>query len=516
MTIFQGVEGDSGDLFELDNVTMSEAYLNANNHYDDDFVGNSYEQGLENFGIESDLSDKEIENVLNISAVNSLNVSSSSHPQENIKTPVKRPYLRKGEGKSLVISNSRKGLKKIGETNSNLSHGEKKAHSIPNTSISTFESADSRLATENSELEINYDKLIQKKLDLIDEKIEYIHETQEDIIKKKTMLANEKKKFENFKITFEKELRMKYEKSLLKLEEEVKRLKKENNKLTKEKVNLNDIITRLKMTIKNKDIEISRLRDVATLGREENESKINDKRIKEGIYNDNMLKLNSGEPSYFVSGSSSNSKPISHRSMVSNEITFADKDMIIEDFISKFNFEKELDSLYGILSTSFNFSLDSIEFTSLPKIPSDLNKPWCDIEKPYKINKDDISKTMTFKFPSGLVEVVFFDDSNDSICPVNTRKLLWTHLGWCILVYPNNDIKAIKPNKDITYHYVNKDIVRCVVDINNFSNYGFECSKLHISKFFSIGQLQCFDPDTKKTYIVHSDNTLQILNDSCI
>ncbi|KAH8740198.1 hypothetical protein FG386_001859 [Cryptosporidium ryanae] len=507
----QKAESDYGDMNNLSN-NMSKVYIGVNNHYDDDFVGNYDKQRIQDFGIYSSDSDKEIENVLSGVSVNFSNESPSACQQEDVKTPIKRPYLKKGEGKSLVISNSRKSLKKTEENNSILFKGEKKVQKVPNYSLSSFESTGSMLTTENNGLETNYDELIQKKLDLIDEKIEYIHETQEDIIKKKAIIFNEKKRLENFKIAFEKELKAKYEKRFFKLEEEVKKLRQENNKLEKEKVNSNDLITRLKMAIKNKDAEISRLKDI-NREKKENERKVDKNKIR-GAYNESKGNSES-EFNFFVS-SSTYSKPTSNRSMVSNEIASANKDIIIEEFISKFNFEKELDSLYGILSTSFSLLTESFEFTSLPKIPSDLNKPWCDIEKPYRINKDDISKTITFKFPSGLVEVVFFDDSDNSICPVNTRKLLWTHLGWCILVYPNNDIKAIKPDKDIIYHYVNKGIVRCVVNINSFLNNDFESSKLHISKFFSIGQLQCFDPDTKKTYIVHSDNTLQILNNSCV
>ena len=499
---------------------MSNISLNVEDQYYDDFVGSCSRQGVDNFGFESRESDKRAENALSFNSASDSKELYLSDSQENARTPIKRPYLKKGEGKSLVISNSRKESKKRGE-GFVYCKNEKEMTNARDLSVSNFEHTFSRLTTEDCNSEIDYDKIIQKKLDLIDEKIEYIHETQEDIIKKKAVLASERKKLNNYKAVFEKELKIKYEKSLSKFEDEIKKLKFENNKLQSEKANLNDLITRLKITIRDKDYEISRLKKVTSAKEKKGmENKLDSNKMAKDTNYDDKGKFNGKISNSVVPDllGNSNVGPASNVHAVPNRSAFigADRDLLIEDIILKFDFEKELDSLYGILSTSFNFSIEGVELVSLPKIPEDINKPWCDIENPYKINKDDILKTITFVFPSGLVEIVFFDDSNGSICPVNTRKLLWTHLGWCILVYPNNDIKAIKPNRDIIYHYVNRDIVKCVINSENISDCELECSKLYISKFFSLKQLQCFDPDTKKTYIIHSDKTRQIINNSFV
>ncbi|KAH8581915.1 uncharacterized protein ELE39_003718 [Cryptosporidium sp. chipmunk genotype I] len=517
--------------------------------------------------------------------------------ESQLRTPPKRPFLRKGEGKSLVISNSRKAngdsttrrssqirQHTAAKTVSNSAPARRFVRSnkpvmpevgrngkldslllgIESSNLTTESGAerfeifdteeefmgikwdkeqnmDSQKSyrsekikgnTAEREQEKDYDKLIQQKLDLLDEKMEYIHETHEEMLKKKTLLDRERKLLESHKVNFEKELRAKFEKSRQEIELEKRRLERENNKLTKDKITLNDQVTRLKMTIKSKDAEINRLtKEITLMERKEKERENMQNRVPLGrkeVSSESVEKKRIGKPRSGnqnigeferprLTGSTSIT-PLTTNLQTTTSISsnssasFIDRDLVIEEQLASFDFEKELDLLYGILSTCFEFVGEEEDFTTLPGIPEEVGRPWCDIEKPYKIQRDDDLRTITFKFPSGLVEIVFCDEQGDAVCPRNTRKLLWTHLGWCILVYPNRDIKAIKPDKNITYHYVEKDIVKCVVGTSDLLNYDGETTKLHFSKFFSLGQLQCVDPETRKTYIIHSDMSKQILN----
>ncbi|KAJ1613361.1 hypothetical protein OJ253_225 [Cryptosporidium canis] len=508
--------------------------------------------------------------------------------EDYIKTPPKRPFLRKGEGKSLVISNSRKAngesMKRgfqAGESNSsrpfpsslaNKRHESSnrpkkpdisrrgKLDSLflgiddPNVKVSNEGQSFNHMESEedfgemgwevdrhsekqtNNEIdrergkvagveqERDYDQLIQQKLDLLDEKMEYIHQTHEEMMRKKTLLAKERKLLESHKVTFEKELRTKFEKSKQEIESEKRRLERENNKLTKDKIALNDQVVRLKMTIKAKDAEINRLTKEIKLMEKKEKERENSRARATSTRKEKQTekskpknqKIGELDSSNFAGNSSIT--PLTTNLQTTTSISsnssgsFIDRDLLIEEYLASFDFEKELDLLYGILSTCFEYTGEGEDFTTLPGIPNDVGKPWCDIEKPYKIQRDDDMRTITFKFPSGLVEIVFYDEQGDSVCPKNTRKLLWTHLGWCILVYPNGDIKAIKPDRNITYHYVEKDIVKCVVGMNDILNYDGEFTKLHLSKFLSLRQLQCVDPETRKTYIIHSDMSKQIFN----
>ncbi|KAF7458370.1 hypothetical protein HWI79_1069 [Cryptosporidium felis] len=516
--------------------------------------------------------------------------------KSDLKTPEKKPFLRKGEGKSLVISNSRKIYCNTSERgNSNrteladrdssepilttLSEGKFRNKKKPGNitrKVRTggFDLADSlflgiedpevtnyvtdedylesprdeniiETSEENvnfSEKKINgrdskigkekhsekdYDKLIKQKLDLLDEKMEYINETHEEMIKKKTLLAKEKKLLESYKLTFEKDLKTRFEKDKKEIESDRRRLERENVKLTREKINLNEQVTRLKMTIKAKDAEISRLT-----------KEIAQKEKKEKEQRDNMVKRSIGKRGGLANTAierssvhnqvnrdsevirfegATNITPLSTNLQTTTSISsnssgsFIDRDLLIEEYLMRFDFEKELDLLYGILSTCFDYLGE--ELMNLPRIPHEINVPWCDIEKPYRIQEDEDLKTTTFSFPSGLVEIVFYNEDERAVCPRNTRKLIWTHLGWCVLVYPNGDIKAIKPDKNMIYHYVEKGIVKCIVAIRDLLSYDGEESKLHLSKFFSLKQLQCVDPETRKTYIIHSDFSKQIVNE---
>ncbi|OII72480.1 uncharacterized protein cubi_00475 [Cryptosporidium ubiquitum] len=591
---------------EMENVYEMEK-LNINSEDIDEGVDNMVSVHAAGFGVydfesEDDEISKEItkgygiKNETDGSVTETERTTNENEREDHLITPKKRPFLRKGEGKSLVISNSRKAngesLKKSSQVKSRTT-----VKSVPNSTparkfrnsnrpdirkvnknakfdslllgiqssnmtmeseaegFEIFESEEefvgmewdgeqnvenlksnkndkNKQKTSEKEQERDYENLIQQKLDLLDKKMEYIHETHEEMLKKKTLLARERKLLESYKVNFEKELKLKFEKSKQEIESEKRRLERENNKLTKDKIALSDQVTRLKMTIKAKDAEINRLtKEITQMEKKEKEREAQKSRmvsVKRENSSENVEKKRAEkfktkiqknedlEISRFPGSSSIT--PLTTNLQTTTSISsnssgsFMDRDLIIEEHLVNFDFEKELDLLYGILSTCFEFVGEGEDFTTLPGIPNEIGKPWCDIEKPYKIQKDDDLKTITFKFPSGLVEIVFCDEQENSICPKNTRKLLWTHLGWCILVYPNGDIKAIKPDKNITYHYVEKDIVKCVVGMRDLLNYDGEATKLYLSKFFSLGQLQCVDPETRKTYIIHSDMSKQILN----
>lgn len=526
------------DSREYDDLSVEEVYgMNSSNFYeeDDDFYKKENWKDLDSetkndnnfFSDDFDISDDNCYSQENKSEGLKTKV-------DDIKTPVKRPFLKKGEGKSLVISNSRKENSKNSKNSKDLEFINK----IDNSIKSSNKKLVSTIIKDNNEDEflekdliknnyVNYDEIIQQKLNLLDEKMEYIHQTHQEVIRNKNILNKERKQLESYKNLLEKELKSKYEKSKTEFEIEKKRLERENIKLTKEKMKSNELITHLKMTLKAKDAEIARLiKEISQKEKKEKdmENKLNKLKNEK---NDNLKRKNETRKlerslknkSDSMNSLNNNIAPVTTllqtTSISSNSSSsFIDKDFLIEEFLLNFDFEKELDLLYGILSTSFAFSDDCDDFTTLPKVPNDLNVPWCDIEKPYKTIKDDDLKTITFKFPSGLIEIVFIDESNNSICPINTRKLLWMHLGWCIIVYPNNDIKAIKPNKNIIYHYIEKDIVKCIVNIKDILSCDGEETRIHLSKFFSLNQLQCVDPETKKTYIIHSDKTKQIINNS--
>lgn len=514
--------------------------------------------------------------------------------EDRLKTPKKRPFLRKGEGKSLVISNSRKanagggeslrrssqrrtgemhasvgrspssapsrqrrsGVDRSVKTVDSLFLGTVRSSESMNDGVKRFEIFESeqeggdggcgeglenlgcnqgdasvgRGVAAEEQKERDYDRLIQQKLDLLDEKMEYIHETHEDMMRKKTLLARERKLLESHKVTFEKELRAKFEKSKQEIESEKCRLERENNKLAKDKMALSDQVTRLKIAIKAKDAEISRLtREISQMEKEKERGGRQGRVLtgkREGLPKSgerlterSRSKTRKGvelEDSGLAGGSSVT--PLTANLQTTTSLSsgssgsFVDRDTLVEEYLVRFDFEKELDLLYGILSTCFEYVGEGEDFMTLPGVPKEVGRPWCDIEKPYKVHTDEDLRTITFKFPSGLVEIVFYGEQEDAVCPRNTRKLLWTHLGWCILVYPNGDIKAVKPDKSITYHYVERDIVKCVVGVRDLQNYDGETSKLHLSKFFALGQLQCVDPETGKTYIIHSDMSRQIFN----
>lgn len=558
--------------------------------------------GVYSFESEDDEISREITNVYGIKNETDGSVTETEravHENEkeiHLVTPKKRPFLKKGEGKSLVISNSRKANGESLKRNSQIkSHTAVKSATNPASNRKFMHSnksdtskvgrkgkidslllgiESSNIAMENNveefeifesekeftgmewdeeqntenlksngnekikqkvderEQEKDYDTLIQQKLDLLDKKMEYIHETHEEMLKKKTLLARERKLLESHKVNFEKELKVKFEKTKQEIESEKRRLERENNKLTKDKIALSDQVTRLKMTIRAKDAEINRLtKEIIQMEKKEKEresqqgktisvkkesssesvEKKRTEKLKTKIQKNDRLEESRFSGTLNITPLTTNLQTTTSISSNSSG-SFMDRDLIIEEHLASFDFEKELDLLYGILSTCFEFVGEGEDFTTLPGIPEEVGKPWCDIEKPYKIQRDDDLRTITFKFPSGLVEIVFYDEQENAICPKNTRKLLWTHLGWCILVYPNGDIKAIKPDKNITYHYVEKEIVKCVVSMKDLLNYDGETAKLYLSKFFSLGQLQCVDPETRKTYIIHSDMSKQILN----
>ncbi|TRY52995.1 Uncharacterized protein CTYZ_00002337 [Cryptosporidium tyzzeri] len=596
-------EYEEESVYEMDRLNINDKYIDEQGA-EHNTSACATNLGLYNFDSEDDEISREIYKGYGIKNETDGSVTETERTHENenekesqLKTPPKRPFLRKGEGKSLVISNSRKANGESISRRSSQIRSNTAAKIVPssapsrrfirsNKSVVPEAGRNSKLDSlllgiESSNLttesgvegfeifdaeekflgidwskeqntvnpksnrdekikgnitekdqEKDYDKLIQQKLDLLDEKMEYIHETHEEMLKKKTLLARERKLLESQKVNFEKELRAKFEKSKQEVESEKRRLERENNKLTKDKIALSDQVTRLKMTIKAKDAEINRLtKEITMMEKKEKERESMQNRIPIGKKESSSesvekkravnLRANNQKNGEFERARLAGNTGITTlttnlqttTSISSNSSgSFIDRDLVIEEQLTAFDFEKELDLLYGILSTCFEFVSEGEDFTTLPGIPEDVGRPWCDIEKPYKVQKDDDLRTITYKFPSGLVEIVFYDEQEDSVCPKNTRKLLWTHLGWCILVYPNGDIKAIKPDKNITYHYVEKDIVKCVVSTVDLLNYDGETTKLHFSKFFSLGQLQCVDPETRKTYIIHSDMSKQILN----
>ncbi|EEA06449.1 uncharacterized protein CMU_009410 [Cryptosporidium muris RN66] len=498
---------DSSMFFEPDFITeLENTPINIsddNNNWD--YYGNKFEANKEDDNTKANL---------------------ESYTNKNCITP--KPFLRKGQGKSLVISNTRKKNEKI--SNNSIAREIKQPElkgSIDEHIVSNTINKSSQLGKNTiGDSKITLDDMIHEKLSVLDKQMERVHQAHQDLINKKKDVEKEQKQLVVLRQNLENKFNKKYEKITKEFEDEKKRMEDEKMKMVREKIKNNELITRLKMEIKRKDIEIQRL--LKEIRNKEKSNTIN------SINQLKKSKLNTTKPIKTSSENNEHSDYLSNQeilgkegpyskidelkvkeknfqsyenSYTANAYSLQGRDQIIQSILESHDFEKDLDELYGLLSSIFLLD-SSNSLNSLPPLPINNDIPWCNIETPYEIDTQNDMQAIIFYYPSGLIEIAYTGDNNPSKCPKNTRRLIWKRLNWCILVYPNGDIKGVKPDKDVIYHYIKKNIVQCTTTIDHSS---YEKLILQLNKFYLLKQRQCIDLSTGTMYIQNFDGSTQII-----